>query len=116
LVVDDDRAVGRAIARCLRIVGFEPSLSASASDALAVFERGERFCLVVSDIQMPGLDGHAFREAARRCWPEIDAVLVFVTGGCLEPPAAIPCFEKPLRQDFREHVRGVFDRACRRTD
>ncbi len=107
LLVEDDVAVGRAIGRMLSRVGFDVAVSLSGAHALARVREGERFQLVVSDVNMPGLDGPSFREAARSVWPGIDAILIFVSGACATRTTTPPCFAKPLREDFFEHVRKV---------
>jgi CheY-like chemotaxis protein len=80
LVVEDDGDLRRAMDRFLERVGFTVATSPSGDHALERVRRGERFALVVSDIHMPGLDGPGFLRAAQAFWPEIDAVIVLVTG------------------------------------
>jgi CheY-like chemotaxis protein len=80
LIVEDDAAVRRALARILKEDGFVVATSESGEHALDRVRRGERFELVVSDVEMGGMDGPAFCEAARSVWAEIDAVIVFATG------------------------------------
>ena len=112
LVVDDEQALGRAMKRMLDGMGFDTAMSNSGEDAWDRIRRGERFALVVSDIQMPGMDGPAFLEAARCLWPEIDAKIIFVTGSApLEEDRTdgIPCFAKPVARDFHQHVRSVLE-------
>ena len=80
LLVDDDDSLRRALVRTLRLEGFDVTGYASVEALLAagVPERGA--CLVL-DVNMPGIDGIAFKrtlvEAGR------DLPTVFITA--LEP-------------------------------
>ncbi|MFI5302244.1 MAG: response regulator [Polyangiales bacterium] len=111
-VVDDDGAVGTLVGQVLTAIGFAVARSESGREALERIGRGERFDLVVSDVEMPGMDGPAFLMAARAVWPEIDAVLVFVTGGygaSLSKSTALR-FTKPLKAEFYAHASDIFER------
>lgn len=68
LLIDDDPAVCRALSRLLRFSGFQVLVASSGRNALAlVAEVGSEINIVLSDVQMPGLDGHqiAARLSAR---------------------------------------------------
>jgi DNA-binding NtrC family response regulator len=80
LIIDDDDYVRESLGRILRRAGFVVTSCSTAAEGLARIEDGERFNLVVSDMQMPEMDGAAFRERALVAWPELDAVLAFVSG------------------------------------
>lgn len=117
LIVEDDAAVRRGLARILKRMGFVVATSESGEQALDRVRRGERFELVVSDVEMSGMDGPAFCEAARSVWAEIDAVIVFATGGPRVLEArnlrSVRWFSKPLDATFYAHVRDVLERARR---
>jgi len=67
LVVDDVAPVREAIAGLLVQDGFAVTTAIDGADALDQLVDGERFDLVLSDIVMPRLDGHALaRELATR--------------------------------------------------
>ena len=114
LIVDDDRMVGTVMRRLLDAVGFDATLSDSGAHALDLIRRGERFAFVVSDVQMPGIDGLAFFETARLLWPSLRDKLVFVSGAG-QPPriglGEVRCFAKPVGRDFYEHMLRVLAQA-----
>jgi DNA-binding response OmpR family regulator len=56
LVVDDDREIAGAIAKLLRLEGFEAIEAHDGREALKLMEQ-EDFKLVIMDIMMPQLDG-----------------------------------------------------------
>ena len=62
MVVDDDRTLLDLITRMLSVLGFDVTPVDSGSKALAGF-RQDDFRLVLTDLQMPGIDGW---ELARR--------------------------------------------------
>jgi EAL domain-containing protein (putative c-di-GMP-specific phosphodiesterase class I) len=77
LVVDDEPALRRAMGRSLAGRGHEVVQAASGQEAIDELDRG-RFDVVVSDIQMTGLDGmHLLREVHAR---ESELPVVLVTG------------------------------------
>ncbi|HEX4925588.1 MAG TPA: response regulator [Bdellovibrionales bacterium] len=64
LVVEDDRDLREAIARCLNRNGFE-ALEAPEGDTASSLLRERQVALVLSDLRMPGKDGlHLLEEAA----------------------------------------------------
>ena len=57
LLVEDDRALREALADTLLLAGHGFRAVASAEEALEAVA-GESFSLVISDVNMPGMDGH----------------------------------------------------------
>jgi CheY-like chemotaxis protein len=64
LVVDDSSTVRNAMARILRGEGIALDTAADGRDALARLER-ERYALVVTDLEMPNMDGIELLEVLR---------------------------------------------------
>jgi CheY-like chemotaxis protein len=60
LIVDDDAALRRAVARILRQRGYVTMTATNVQEALDYLHRGERPCVIVLDLEMPVLDGWAF--------------------------------------------------------
>ncbi len=65
LFVDDSAFFRNLLGPVLQAAGYDVMPVASAKEALALVERGMRFDLVVTDIEMPDMDGYAFAEALR---------------------------------------------------
>ncbi len=59
LVVDDHVAARNSVADVLRHVGYQVTGSSSASEALGILDRKE-FQVIITDLQMPGMDGLEF--------------------------------------------------------
>jgi signal transduction histidine kinase/CheY-like chemotaxis protein len=79
LVVEDEAALGAAVAEALRDAGFSVE---RAGDGLEAVERvRERaFDLIVCDLKMPRLDGAAFYRELERLDPAMTRRILFVTG------------------------------------
>jgi len=77
-VVDDDALVTESLGTALRLeTDWTVSPHTDAAGALAAMEHAAPD-VVLSDLQMPGLDGIAFLKRVRERWP--DAVLLLLTG------------------------------------
>lgn len=75
LLVDDEPFVLRALARILK--EYEVSTAENADQALALAEQ-QTFDLVISDYNMPGMDGIRFFQYFMRIHPE--AIRIMLTG------------------------------------
>jgi serine/threonine protein kinase/ActR/RegA family two-component response regulator len=64
LVVEDDEIVREVIARTLRARHFEVTEAPSGEDALALI-RSRMFDMILTDINMPGMDGFSFIRSMR---------------------------------------------------
>ncbi|MDR2306389.1 MAG: sigma-54 dependent transcriptional regulator [Paucimonas sp.] len=75
LLVEDDRTLRQALADTLEIGGFSHRAVGSGEEALqAVVE--ESFSLVVSDVNMPGMDGHQLLAQLGRHHPQLPVLLM----------------------------------------
>jgi two-component system chemotaxis sensor kinase CheA len=66
LLVDDSPFFRNMLAPLLQVAGYEVTTAESADAALKLREDGAEFDLILSDIEMPGMDGFAFAEAVRQ--------------------------------------------------
>lgn len=80
LVVDDDPAVAATTRQYLQqLAGVTVTVETEPTDALATVDAG-RVDVVVSDYEMPGMDGLALLDAVRECDPDV-AFVLFTAGG-----------------------------------
>ena len=75
LLVEDDRVLRQALGDTLEIGGFAYQTVGCAEDALLAVER-EAFSLVISDVNMPGMDGHQLLARLRQCQPQLPVLLM----------------------------------------
>jgi DNA-binding response OmpR family regulator len=88
LVVDDDRAMAEMLAEGLVDRGFDARAIASSREAAALLELGG-IDVLVSDVRMPHLDGHALRALSLRGDPARPVILMSGYGSddaCLTKP------------------------------
>lgn len=76
LLVDDSPFFRNLLAPILSVAGFSVTTAESATEALKMRDKGSRFDVIISDIEMPEMDGFAFAEEVRRDprWGEIPMV------------------------------------------
>ncbi|MDE1912115.1 MULTISPECIES: sigma-54 dependent transcriptional regulator [unclassified Pseudomonas] len=79
LLVEDDRALREALADTLLLAGHDYRAVGSAEEALDAVEQ-ESFSLVVSDVNMPGMDGHQLLGLLRARQPQLPVLLMTAHG------------------------------------
>ncbi|WP_426235111.1 sigma-54-dependent transcriptional regulator [Pseudomonas sp. TWP3-2] len=79
LLVEDDRALREALADTLLLAGHDYHAVGSAEEALKAVER-EPFSLVLSDVNMPGMDGHQLLCLLRARQPQLPVLLMTAHG------------------------------------
>lgn len=79
LLVEDDRALREALADTLVLAGHDYAAVGSAEEALQAVGR-EAFSLVVSDVNMPGMDGHQLLALLRARQPLLPVLLMTAHG------------------------------------
>ncbi len=121
LCVDDEPMVLRLMTRLLERLGADVTTATGPLEALDVFA-AERFDLIVTDIRMPGMDGHAFLAEIRARDAEVPVV---VATGHASLDNAIRALHdgasgmllKPFTgEEFRAEVRAALDRARMRRE
>jgi DNA-binding NtrC family response regulator len=75
LVVDDEAAYREALCKVLVRRGYTTGTAASGEEALQMVAR-QRWDVMVLDLKMPGLDGLATLQVARRVSPATEVILL----------------------------------------
>jgi two-component system chemotaxis sensor kinase CheA len=76
LVVEDSAFFRNLLVPSLTAAGFKVSAAASAAEALRLRESGQMFDAIVSDIEMPDMDGLEFARAVRANGPWADLPMI----------------------------------------
>jgi len=112
-VVDDNPAVRRFTATVLRMYGYRVLEAGCGAEAMDAAEHhGNPVDLLLTDIDMPGMDGVALSREVRERWPETK--VVFMSGGATPDSfGGEPFLSKPFA--LRELVAAVDDSlsSCR---
>jgi CheY-like chemotaxis protein len=93
LVVDDDPGVLEVIEGMLEDLGCQVISAHSGADALDRLRQNENISILITDINMPGMDGHELAELARRDRPELK---VLQLSGREPRRGGLPMIRKPF--------------------
>ncbi len=104
LLVDDSSFFRNLLAPILTIAGYEVTVAESADEALSLREAGQEFDIIVSDIEMPGMDGFEFAETIKNDGTWQNTPLVALTSH-----ATPKDFERGRIAGFDDYV-AKFDR------
>ncbi len=112
LVVDDDRAILRAVQRHLvHAYGYEVVTSSVPEDALEIVAQGS-FDVVICDLMMPDMDGLHFYDTVQHRLSERRPAFVFLSGGVFSQrirdsvdAGDVPLVPKPI--DFEDLARAI---------
>jgi two-component system cell cycle response regulator CpdR len=99
LVVDDEPLVLDVTASMLEDLGCEVTTAANGKDALRMLSMNDRIEILITDINMPGMDGLELAERARRMR---EGLKVIVLSGRERDGSSFPLIRKPfLEQDLK---------------
>jgi two-component system chemotaxis sensor kinase CheA len=104
LLVDDSPFFRNLLAPLLDVAGYEVTTAESADAALELCNSGHEFDVIVSDIEMPGMNGYEFAAALREQGKWADTPLV-----ALSSHATPSDLERGRQAGFRDYV-AKFDR------
>jgi two-component system chemotaxis sensor kinase CheA len=104
LFVDDSPFFRNLLSPVLKAAGYDVVAVAGAEDALALVKKGQRFDMVVSDVEMPGMNGFDLAEALRADPKSADIPIIALSS--ITSPAAI---ERGRQAGFHDFV-AKFDR------
>ena len=99
LLVDDSQFFRNLLSPILSVAGFKVTTVESAADALALRERGVSFDVIISDIEMPVMDGFQFAGEVQKDqrWGEIPMV-------ALSAKTTDEDFERGKEAGFKDYV------------
>ncbi|MCB9535552.1 MAG: sigma-54-dependent Fis family transcriptional regulator [Myxococcales bacterium] len=100
LVVDDDELILRSCKWILRQPDLEVALCSDGAQALEAMRR-HTYDVVLTDLTMPGIDGHALLKRIKRDWPTVEVVIMTANG-------SIPSAVEATRDGAHEYVQKPF--------
>ncbi|MCK0102776.1 ATP-binding protein [Pseudohalocynthiibacter sp. F2068] len=114
LIVDDEEDVAELNAEILGRAGFGVDVANIGGDAISKL-RQNRYDLILSDLNMPGIDGRGFFETITKDFPEMAQRIGFVTGDTMGrssqgflKEANRPYLEKPVSpKELRAFVSEI---------
>lgn len=115
LLVEDDAALREALGETLQLGGYAVCPCSSAEQALAELTR-QSFSLVLSDVNMPGMDGHQLLQQIRQQQPWLPVLLMTAYASVERAVSAMregaqdylvkPFEPRQLLQEVARHARG----------
>ena len=102
LFVDDSAFFRNMLTPVLKAAGYEVTTVTGAQEALALIKSGKSFDVLVTDIDMPGMDGFALAEAVRSEVAEMPMI-------ALSSHSSPETIERGRRAGFHDYV-AKFDR------
>jgi two-component system chemotaxis sensor kinase CheA len=104
LLVDDSPFFRNMLTPVLQVAGYEVTAAASAQEALAMLKDGAAFDVVVTDIEMPDMDGFEFAESLRGDPRTADLPVI-----ALSSVVSVEAVERGRQVGFHDYV-AKFDR------
>jgi len=101
LVVEDDAALREALVDTLRAAGLAALAACDAHGALQLLQ-SEDIALVISDVQMPGLNGYQLLSSIKQLRPDLPVVLMTAYGTVVQAVAA-------MREGATDYIVKPFD-------
>ena len=105
LVVDDSNFFRSMLANLLSAEGYDVTVCMDAQEAIRLHDEGYMFDVVLSDIEMPGLDGFAFVERMRQSSAWRETPFIAITSH--NTPRDV---ETGMKKGFNDYI-GKFDKA-----
>jgi len=105
LLVDDSAFFRNLLSPILTVAGYDVTSVDSAKTAMQYCEKGRVFDIIVSDIEMPDMDGFEFAETVRRStnWSQVPMIAVSSHSGPKD-------LERGREVGFNDYV-AKFDRS-----
>lgn len=109
LFADDDAATRDLVCRALQLDGHSVTTADDGADAAEKIANGGIFDVIVTDIQMPGLDGISLARSVLATHPTLKVVLISAHADVLDQarnlaPGSVRLLSKPFTID---QMRGI---------
>lgn len=114
LVVEDDRGLAEALEDTLLLAGYHCTMVESSEEAIVALKR-QRFDMVVSDVNLPGMDGYGLLQHVVEQFPELPIMLMTAYGDIAHAVEAMrngavdyllkPFQEAELLESIGKHTR-----------
>jgi two-component system chemotaxis sensor kinase CheA len=104
LLVDDSSFFRNMLGPVLKAAGYRPTVVASAQEALGILRAGQQFDAILTDIEMPEMNGFEFAEAVRGD-SKVTATPIIALSSMISPAA----IERGRQAGFHDYV-AKFDR------
>ncbi|MDK9697717.1 MAG: chemotaxis protein CheW [Siculibacillus sp.] len=104
LFVDDAPFFRNMLGPVLKAAGYQVTVCGSAPEALDMLEHGRRFDVIVSDIEMPEMNGFEFAEAVKR-HPRLRQIPILALSSMCTPAS----IERGRQSGFDDYI-AKFDR------
>ena len=116
LVVDDEQSIRDILSKMLSIIGFEVVVAGTGDEGLGLFQ-DEPFDLVITDLEMPGMDGWTLTSRIKGDSP--DTPVLIITGSSkvhvvrgMKEPSANYVMIKPFRlAELKRTVQRLLSEA-----
>lgn len=111
LVVEDDAFVREVACEILRSAGYAVLSASNATEAQNVFSAcGEEIALLLTDIVLPGQNGHVLAERLKQNRPSLK--VLFATGYPEQMSRGLDCLAKPFSAaTLLDSVAGMLEHA-----
>ena len=107
LLVDDSPFFRNMLAPMLGVAGYQVVTASHAQEAMQMFQKGENFDIIVSDIEMPGMSGFDFAKAVRAHGGNLSRVPLVA----LSSHASTQDLERGKAAGFNDYI-AKFDREA----
>jgi CheY-like chemotaxis protein len=99
LVVDDDRTLRFVMTEILRQADYKPVEAENGLDALEILRNDPNFDVILSDVQMPTMDGIQLLQELQKAYPDIPVIMLSVNpkwSAEIAERGAVACLPKPF--------------------
>jgi two-component system, OmpR family, alkaline phosphatase synthesis response regulator PhoP len=121
LIVDDEKEVGDVLKRIINRFGYMADVASGSSDAIKKM-KDERYCIIITDLSMPGMDGFELCKNIKEREPKS---IVYALSGYIDNSQAAMLekngfdgyLQKPVNTiTLHKAIDGAYERVVRSID